>query len=609
MQVLGSGSPLRSSYSEKKMNTSCGALLTELQNVWDEIGESEADQDRMLIELERECLEVYQRKVNEASNAKARLHQSVAAKEAELAALMATLGEHSFHSPMQAEKRSASLKAQLAFVVPKVENLRTKKEERLKQFTDIKSQIEKISREISGYGNLSDDVDVSINEEDHDLSLRKLNEFQTRLYSLNKEKSDRLHKVLEFVNEVHCLCGVLDLDFGKTVSEVHPSLQQESSDQCTNISDYTLDCLGQTILKLNVERRARMQKLKETVLSLFELWNLMDSPEEERSWLRSVTSVLQTPESEVVEAGSLSQEVIEKVTAEVEKLTKLKASRLKELVLKKRVELEEICRRAHIVPDMSTSPEKSIALMDSGLVDPSELLANIETQILKAKDEAVDRKEMMDRVDRWLAACEEERWLEDYTLDENRYSAGRGAHLSLKRAERARVTINKIPAMVDNLMNKARAWENGKKKPFLYDEVRLVSLLEEYKITKQQKEEEKRRFRDQKKQQDLLLTEKEAIYGSKPSPKRTNSFRNTNGFRTNGDASMPGTPRRQSAGNATSEAFTPRSRSGRQNGHFKEVRRLSSTLNYVSLSKEDTMSYATSVCGSDLGSPPPHSHG
>lgn len=47
----------------------------------------------MLSDLERECLEVYRRKVDEAANTKARLHQSVASKEAELATLMAALGE------------------------------------------------------------------------------------------------------------------------------------------------------------------------------------------------------------------------------------------------------------------------------------------------------------------------------------------------------------------------------------------------------------------------------------------------------------------------------------------------------------------------------------
>lgn len=52
--------------------------------------------------------------------------------------------------------------------------------------------------------------------------------------------------------------------------------------------------------------------------------------------------------------------------AEVKRLKKLKASRMKELVLKRRSELEEICREAHIEPDMSTAQEKLFAMIDSG---------------------------------------------------------------------------------------------------------------------------------------------------------------------------------------------------------------------------------------------------
>lgn len=65
-----------------------------------DIGENETEKDRMLMELERECLEVYKRKVDEAANAKARLHQSVAAKEAELATLIAALGDLNTHFPV-----------------------------------------------------------------------------------------------------------------------------------------------------------------------------------------------------------------------------------------------------------------------------------------------------------------------------------------------------------------------------------------------------------------------------------------------------------------------------------------------------------------------------
>ncbi|KAH1097907.1 hypothetical protein J1N35_014828 [Gossypium stocksii] len=601
--MLAFESPLATS---ARTSTSCNVLLRELQQIWSDIGESEADKDRMLLELERECLEVYRRKVEEAANAKARLHQSVAAKEAEVATLMAALGELNLHSPIQKEKKMAPLKEKLSSITPLLEDLRTKKEERRKQFADIKNQIEKISGEISGYNYPNDTMISCLTLEDQDLSLRRLTEFQTRLQTLQKEKSDRLHKVLEYINEVHLLCGVLGLDFTQTVSDVHPSLQRANQEQSTNISNGTFEGLEQTINKLKTERRIRMQKLKDIAGQLFELWNLMDSPQAEKNVFSRATSILRLSEPEVTEPGVLSAEMIEQASAEVERLTKLKASRMKELVLKRRSELEDICRTTHIKPDASTSVEKSNALIDSGLVDPSELLANIEAQITKVKDEALSRKEIMDRIDRWLLACEEENWLEDYNQDENRYNAGRGAHINLKRAEKARITVTKIPAIVDNLINRTLAWEEEKRALFLYDGERLVSILEDYKLTRKQREEEKKRCRDQKKIQDLLLTEREAIYGSKPSPRKSNSFRKTNGYRANGNGSMtPSTPRRNSVGGATPELLTPRSYSGRQNGYFKEMRRLSTApINFVAISKEDTVSTYTSVCDSELGSPP-----
>ncbi|KAK8310077.1 hypothetical protein V6Z12_D02G162900 [Gossypium hirsutum] len=601
--MLAFESPLATS---AHASTSCNVLLRELQQIWSDIGESEADKDRMLLELERECLEVYRRKVEEAANAKARLHQSVAAKEAEVATLMAALGELNLHSPIQKEKKMAPLKEKLASISPLLEDLRTKKEERRKQFADIKNQIEKISGEISGYNYPNDTMISCLTLEDQDLSLRRLTEFQTRLQTLQKEKSDRLHKVLEYVNEVHLLCGVLGLDFAQTVSDVHPSLQRANQEQSTNISNGTFEGLEQIINKLKTERRIRMQKLKDIAGQLFELWNLMDSPQAEKNVFSRATSILRLSEPEVTEPGVLSTEMIEQASAEVERLTKLKAGRMKELVLKRRSELEDICRMTHIKPDASTSVEKSNALIDSGLVDPSELLANIEAQITKVKDEALSRKDIMDRIDRWLLACEEENWLEDYNQDENRYNAGRGAHINLKRAEKARITVTKIPAIVDNLINRTLAWEEEKRALFLYDGERLVSILEDYKLTRKQREEEKKRCRDQKKIQDLLLTEREAIYGSKPSPRKSNSFRKTNGYRANGNGSMtPSTPRRNSVGGATPELLTPRSYLGRQNGYFKEMRRLSTApINFVAISKEDTVSTYTSVCDSELGSPP-----
>jgi hypothetical protein len=119
----------------------------------------------------------------------------------------------------------------------------------------------------------------------------------------------------------------------------------------------------------------------------------------------------------------------------------------------------------------------------------------MDSQILKAKEEALSRKEILDKVERWISSCEEESWLEDYSRDDNRYNSGRGAHLNLKRAEKARILVSKIPALVETLVAKTRAWEENHGLPFMYDGVSLLAMLDEYVILRQEREEEKKRMR------------------------------------------------------------------------------------------------------------------
>ena len=38
----------------------------------------------------------------------------------------------------------------------------------------------------------------------------------------------------------------------------------------------------------------------------------------------------------------------------------------------------------------------------------------MDNHISKAKDEAIGRKEILEKVEKWMVACEEESWLEDY---------------------------------------------------------------------------------------------------------------------------------------------------------------------------------------------------
>ncbi|XP_072969129.1 65-kDa microtubule-associated protein 1-like [Typha angustifolia] len=564
----------------------CGSLLQQLQLIWDEVGENDEERDKMLLQLEQECLDVYKRKVDQAANSRAFLLQALADSNAELARLLSALGEKSFSGIP--DKSSGTIKEQLAAVAPVLEQLCKQKEERVKEFAAVQLQIQKIRGEISG--NLKNSEIGTPRVDEEDLSLNKLEEYHSQLQELQKEKSDRLHKVLDFVSTVHDLCAVLGMDFFCTINEVHPSLNDSVGVQSKSISNDTLSKLSKMVIALKEEKTKRLEKLQELASQLTDLWNLMDTPTEERSLFDHVTCNISVTVDEVTIPGALALDLIEQAEVEVERLDQLKASRMKEIAIKRQTGLEEIYAHAHIEIDSASAREKIMALIESGNVDPSELLADMDIQILKAKEEAQSRKEILEKVEKWMSACEEESWLEDYNRDDSRYSSSRGAHLNLKRAEKARILVNKIPVLVDTLVAKTRAWEEDHNMSFSYDGVPLLAMLDEYTMLRQDREEEKRRLRDQKRFHEQLATEQEALFGSKPSPARPLGPKKVVGPRTNGGASN-GTPNRRLSLSTHQNGVRSASRDGKRDNS-----RPAAPINYVAISKEDAASH---VSGND----------
>ncbi|XP_051125998.1 65-kDa microtubule-associated protein 1-like [Andrographis paniculata] len=558
----------------------CGSLLQQLQQIWDEVGESDEERDKMLLQLEQECLDVYKRKVDLAVKSRVQLLQTLADARVELTNLLSALGEKTYIGIP--EKTSGTIKEQLSAIAPALEKLWKQKDERIKEFSDVQSQIQKICAEIAG---TSDQMESPVVDES-DLSVKKLDEFHSQLQDLQKEKSDRLHKVLEFVSTVHDLCAVLGMDFFTTVTDVHPSLNDSTGVQSKSISNDTLSRLAKTVLALKEDKRQRLQKLQELATQLIDLWNLMDTPREERSLFDHVTCNIAASVDEVTIPGALALDLIEQAEVEVERLDKLKASRMKEIAFKRQSELEEIFAHAHIEIDTEAAREKILSLIDSGNIEPAELLADMDNQIASAKEEALSRKEILDKVEKWMSACEEESWLEDYNRDENRYNASRGAHLNLKRAEKARILVNKIPALVDSLVAKTRAWEQERGLTFTYDGVPLLAMLDEYVMLRQDREEEKKRMRDQKKLHDQMNKEQEAMAGSTPSPRGVGT-KKVVGPRANGGGGANGSSNRRLSLNAHQNGSRSINRDGKRDN------RPVAPVNYVAISKEDAASHVS----------------
>ncbi|KAI9398519.1 hypothetical protein POPTR_003G192400v4 [Populus trichocarpa] len=561
--------PPPSSTTVSPSRTTCASLLHELQIIWDEIGENDGQRDKMLLQLEQECLDIYRRKVKNTRKYKADLHQLLADAKAEIANLVSALEENaSLFSPGK-----GPLKQQISAVNPVLDELRLKKQERMKDFYETETQIARICAEIAGSDRSFDSADPEIDE--RDLTVKRLGELKSHLKELQNEKSLRLQKVNSSIKTVHDLSVVMSIDFFKTVNDVHPSLSDPSKAQSKSISNDTLARLTSTIHSLKQEKQQRLEKLQGLGHKLIELWDLMDTPVDERR-LDHVTTLISASVDNVSRLGCLAVDVIEQTEVEVERLNALKASKMKELVFKRQNELEEIYRGVHMDVDSDAARQILISLIESGNAEMSELLASMDDQITKAKEQALSRKDILDKVEKWKFASEEEQWLDEYEKDDNRYSAGRGAHRNLKRAEKARALVSKIPSMVESLTSKVKAWELERKVPFLYYKAPLLHTLEEYTVLRREREEEKRRSR--KRLQEQFAAEQEALYGSRSAIKKPL------GLSTSANT-MAGTP-------TARRGVTPFGHHASSAGKQRRESRAHNVtpINYVALPKDDSVS-------------------
>ncbi|XP_062090513.1 65-kDa microtubule-associated protein 3-like [Humulus lupulus] len=499
--------------------TICGSMLQELQEVWDELGEPDAERDTMLFEIEQACVEVYRRKVDEAIKCKAQLQAEISRTQAQISDICFALGEQLPHFDKSAV---GGLKRELDSILPLLEEMQKRKIDRKNQFLEVLNQLKDISNEL---GISMEDSLYKMVVNETDLSLNGLEELRQQLLISQNEKRDRQRLVEDHLSALSLLSLVLGVDFKNTIYEIHPTLCNFKG--VKDISSSTIEGLSGALLRLREVKMKRWEKLQKFATSMLELWNLMDTPMEEQKAFHNVTSKIAASASEVTEANILSIDFLNLVETEISRLEQLKSSKLREILKKKRSELDEICKEAHMVAEAHGATEFSFEAVASGTMDPEYLLEQTEIEIARAKAEVLSRKEILDKVDKWLAACEEECWLDHYNKDDKRYHAGRGAHLALKRAEKARAVINKIPAMVDTLISKTAAWEAERGVEFLYDTERLISVLDQYKISRLEKEQDKQRQRDQKKRLGQLIAEKEARYGSQPSPASVKGYRIT----------------------------------------------------------------------------------
>ncbi|CAE5991088.1 unnamed protein product [Arabidopsis arenosa] len=290
--------------------TARSSLLQELQELWLEIGESDDMREKMTQELEQKCLDIYKEKVDETRKYRDELQRSLSEAEAEIASLISTLGE----------QKGASLKDRISTVKPLLEDLRMKKDLKGKELSEILTQIAEISSNIAG-----NDYPCSSG----DLTQTTLDGLKAYLQYLHNEKAVRLQKVNSYISVVHELSEIMSFDLSEALLKVHESLTGCS----LSISDDTLAGLTELVESRKKEKHQRLLQLQGLLRTMHELWELMETPVDERGRFGHFSSLLSQAADDALEKGCLGLDILREAEAEVERLNALNESQDKMKVL------------------------------------------------------------------------------------------------------------------------------------------------------------------------------------------------------------------------------------------------------------------------------------
>ncbi|KAI3839350.1 hypothetical protein MKW92_018894, partial [Papaver armeniacum] len=350
-------------------------LLWRLEQIWHEVGEEDDKRHEILHHIDQECLDVYKRKVDQAAKSRSFLCRALADAKIELSMLGSALGEKTVF-----DKPTGTIKEQLAAIGLKLEHMSVLKEKREEEFADVKSQIRKIRGEIAGNSKLTEHAEAPTVNED-DLSLEKLDKFRSELTKF-QEESDRFRflKVRNLVDAVYDLCFELGMDFFSFINEVQPNLTLDVRSE--SINSGTLSKLVKAVEHLKKEKIERLEKLQDLARQLIDLWSFMDTSPEERNSFDDVIHNISATVNEVTLPETLALSLIEHAELEVERL-KLKASKMK---------VERKISHAHTGTYPEVTGGKTMALIKTD-------------QMIKEKVEADSSKELLGQVETWLSSC------------------------------------------------------------------------------------------------------------------------------------------------------------------------------------------------------------
>ena len=162
-------------------------VLFLIQIIWDEVGETKTEREKILNEIEDECRNIYIGKIEKVKEERSRLRQDIVDSEARVIDICSVMEEPSGPGrQQQSDQCGRNLKEELGKILLKLEDMEKRKSERKNQFIQVIEDIKCVRDEINGESDETCSSDFPVDESD--LSLRKLEELHRELYTLQKQK-------------------------------------------------------------------------------------------------------------------------------------------------------------------------------------------------------------------------------------------------------------------------------------------------------------------------------------------------------------------------------------------------------------------------------------
>mmetsp|Transcript_38429 Transcript_38429/g.57590 ORF Transcript_38429/g.57590 Transcript_38429/m.57590 type:complete len:658 (-) Transcript_38429:662-2635(-) len=479
----------------ESLTTLASVTVSQLEEVWDEIGYNPEERDSQLSALVSSFRCLCEDKVAEERGVAETFRQTIADAKEEMRNTSQAL-RVDVDGILMEENNGQSLTDELATLEATLEGMRAASEAAT---ADLAESRDKLVAAHTALGIYLEDEWQDITS---DLTQERRLQFRKKVVEMEEEVITRKVEIIQLLQDCQRLLAEMSIDVYQNELDRKISLsliqgEDEStmlssvmkSEDCVGISCDALDSLNVRMAELIAEKKRRKNKLSEMGAEICMLWEKLHVPTEEQ---RLFTESVQF----------LGMDTIEKGKNELKRLHELKAQMIGKLIQEAREAISQLWDETS-TDDGQRANFKAMTITDESLFT-DDLLAEHEEHIKQLQEKLEQMKPILKIMEKREDIIKERMEYEDFQKDPDRLKQ-RGAALTkqlMKEEKMSRRIKRDLPKYTEILERKLREWQTTHTEEFMYKGEPYLDVMK-------QQEEEWRRYKDNETQRNLRRKQEE----------------------------------------------------------------------------------------------------